>query len=135
MTAEVASGSIDTEALRAADTFTSLPTEEPYRFDLDQNGTATPQDAEQVKRIVTNFGGNVVDKINVDTDFVVLGKEPAIPEKPTEPDPLLQREYEEAMAAYEAYGRISDEARAYRIPILNQNRFLYLTGHYESAKR
>jgi hypothetical protein len=104
-------------------------------FDLDQNGTATPADAEQVKRLITNWGGNIVATINVDTDFVVLGKEPAIPEKPADPDPLLQRQYEEAQAAYEEYGRISKEARDYRIPILNQNRFLYLCGYFEQAKR
>jgi hypothetical protein len=104
-------------------------------FDLDQNNVATTQDAELVKRLITVWGGKVVNEINVDTDFVVLGKEPAIPEKPAEPDPLLQRQYEEAMAAYEEYGRISKEARDYRIPILNQNRFLYLCGYYDAAKR
>jgi regulator of replication initiation timing len=104
-------------------------------FDLDRNGTATAPDAEVVKQLINNWGGKVVTSINVDTDFVVLGKEPEIPEKPEETDPLLQRQYEEALAAYEEYGRISKEARDYRIPILNQNRFLYLCGYYDASKR
>jgi hypothetical protein len=104
-------------------------------FDLDQNGNATPADAEVVKRLITSWGGKVVNDINVDTDFVVLGKEPAIPEKPTEPDPLKQKEYEDAMAAYDQYQEMSKKARDYRIPILNQNRFLYLIGFYDQAKR
>jgi hypothetical protein len=32
-----------------------------------------------VKRLVTQWGGEVVPEINVDTDFVVLGAEPQVP--------------------------------------------------------
>ena len=104
-------------------------------FDLDRNGTATPADAEVIKRLITQWGGNIVNDINVDTDFVVLGKEPAIPEKPTEADPVMQADYEKAVAAYDSYQEISKKARDYRIPILNQNRFLYLVGYYDQSKR
>ncbi|HWP39981.1 MAG TPA: hypothetical protein VNL70_03570, partial [Tepidisphaeraceae bacterium] len=104
-------------------------------FDLDQNGVATSQDAEVIKRLITQWGGNIVGEINVDTDFVVLGKEPVIPDRPTEPDPIAQANYERAIAEYDVYQEISAKARTYRIPILNQNRFLYLVGYYEQAKR
>jgi len=104
-------------------------------FDLDQNGVATSQDAEVIQRLITQWGGNIVGEINVDTDFVVLGKEPAIPDRPIDPDPIAQANYERAVAEYDAYQEISAKARTYRIPILNQNRFLYLVGYYEQAKR
>lgn len=105
-------------------------------FNLDQAGAANPQDANVIKQLITRWGGTVTDKINADTDFVVLGKEPQIPEKPTDPnDAVAQKNYEDQQAAYDAYGEISTQARSYRIPILNQNRFLYLCGYYDQAKR
>ncbi len=104
-------------------------------FDLDQNGVATPQDAEVIKRLITQWGANVVKDLNVDTDFVVLGREPQIPERPKEDDPIAKAKYDATVAEAEAYADISARARAYRIPILNQNRFLYLVGYYDQAKR
>ncbi|HEY1628430.1 MAG TPA: hypothetical protein VGF52_01150 [Tepidisphaeraceae bacterium] len=104
-------------------------------FDLSQTGNATPKDADVIKRLITQWGGNVVGQINVDTDFVVLGKEPVIPDRPKEDDPIAKAKYDAAVAASEAYAEISSKARAYRIPILNQNRFLYLVGYYDQAKR
>jgi hypothetical protein len=104
-------------------------------FDLAQTGAATPKDADIIKRLITQWGGNVVSEINVDTDFVVLGKEPVIPDRPKEDDPIAKAKYDAAVAASESYAEISAKARAYRIPILNQNRFLYLVGYYDQAKR
>lgn len=107
-------------------------------FDLDRNSVATPGDAEVIKRLITQWGGTVAPELNVDTDFVVLGKEPEIPtvdRAELETDAPLKAKYDEAIAAAEAYAEISSKAREYRIPILNQNRFLYLTGYYDQAKR
>jgi regulator of replication initiation timing len=107
-------------------------------FDLDRNGVATPQDTEVVKRLVTQWGGIVASDLNVDTDFVVLGKEPEIPtatREELEIDPVLKARYDAAVAEAEAYDQIRTRAIEYRIPILNQNRFLYLIGYYNQAKR
>jgi hypothetical protein len=107
-------------------------------FDLDQNGVATPQDAEVIKRLVTQWGGKMAADLNVDTDFVVLGKEPEIPTVNRDDlvnDPILKARYDAAVADSEAYADISAKAREYRIPILNQNRFLYLIGYYDQARR
>jgi hypothetical protein len=106
-------------------------------FDLDQNGVATPQDAEIVKRLVTQWGGKVMDKVNVDADFVVLGKEPVIPvlTKEEREDPLKVAQAAQATAEAEAYDKVKTDAKEYHIPILNQNRFLYFVGYYEMAQR
>jgi hypothetical protein len=104
-------------------------------FDLDQNGVPTAQDTEVVKRLVTQWGGNIVNDVNVDTDFVLLGKEPVIPDRPDPTDPIATAKYDAAVAESDAYAAIRDAAQKYRIPILNQNRFLYLVGYYEQAKR
>jgi hypothetical protein len=106
-------------------------------FDLDQNGIPVPQDAEVVKRLVTQWGGKLTDKINADSDFVVLGKEPTVlvPAKEEAEDPIIQAKAQASQAAYDAYQDVKRQAIEYHIPILNQNRFLYFVGYFESAKR
>jgi len=106
-------------------------------FDLDQNGVATPQDAEVMKRLVTQWGGTIMDTVNVNTDFVVLGKEPVVPtfSKEELQDPFNAKKLQDAQASADAYAKVRDTAKELHIPILNQNRFLYLTGYYEMAKR
>ena len=106
-------------------------------FDLDRNGVATPQDAEVIKRLITQWGGNLMDKVNVDTDFVVLGKEPVLPTLTAEDkqDPFEAQKLANAQAALDAYEQVRNTARDLHIPILNQNRFLYLIGYFDQAKR
>ena len=106
-------------------------------FDLDENGVSTPQDTEVVKRLVTQWGGKVTDKINADTDFVVLGKEPTVlvPSKEDASDPIVQAKAQASQQAFDAYQDVRKQAIEYHIPLLNQNRFLYFVGYYESAKR
>jgi len=90
-----------------------------------------------VKRLVTQWGGEVMPDINVDTDFVVLGAEPVVPtlSKDDLQDPVQKAIYDRAVAEAEAYANFRDKAINYRIPILNQNRFLYMIGYYELSKR
>jgi hypothetical protein len=106
-------------------------------FDLDQNGNATPGDADVVKRLITQWGGKLVDKAGVDTDFVVLGKEPIVPTFTDEElqDPFNQKRLDDAQKALEAYNQVLDTAIQMRVPVLNQNRFLYLIGYYNQAQR
>ena len=106
-------------------------------FDMDRNGQATPQEADIVRRLVTQWGGQLMDKVNVDTDFVVLGAEPTLPTFTREDlqDPFNQKRLADAQAALEAYDQVRNRARDLHIPIMNQNRFLYLIGFYNQARR
>ncbi len=106
-------------------------------FDMDQNGQPSPADGDIIKRLVTQFGGKLIEKVGVDTDFVVLGKEPEIPVIAPEDkeDPFEQKRLQDAQAALDAYLDIQKQATDLRIPVLNQNRFLYLVGYYSQAKR
>jgi hypothetical protein len=106
-------------------------------FDLDRNNVATPQDADVIRRLVTQWGGALTDKVNVDTDFVVLGAEPVIPSFTREEleDPINQAKYDQARADAEAYEEVRRQAQEYNIPILNQNRFLYFVGFFDLSKR
>jgi hypothetical protein len=112
-------------------------------FDLTKDGPAgpndqpRPQDVEVIKRLINQWGGTVVDKISVNTDFVVLGKEPVVPEYTKEQlnDPLMVAAYNKAQDELQRYETVVDQAKALHIPILNQPRFLYMTGYYEMSKR
>ena len=107
------------------------------KFDMDQNGVATETEGEVVKNLVARWGGKISDKISIETDFVVLGKEPVIPVFTPEEltQPLLKDKFEQAKAALDAYNKIRDEAVSLHIPVMNQNRFLYYTGYFDSAKK
>lgn len=106
-------------------------------FDLDQNNVPTPGDTEVIKRLVTQWGAKLADRITVNTDFVVLGAEPQIPSFTKEEldDPINAAKDAEARAALDAYNQVLGQARELNIPVLNQNRFLYYVGYFEQSKR
>ena len=106
-------------------------------FDLAQTGKPVAADAEIIKRLITQWGGGITKDVNVDTDFVVLGAEPTIPEfsKDDLADPINKAKFDQATADAAAYDEIKGKAKDLRIPILNQNRFLYFVGYYEQARR
>jgi hypothetical protein len=104
-------------------------------FDLGGNGQATAADAEILRRLVTQWGGRTSDQVNVDTDFLVLGKEPAVPPATDNPSPLENDRREKALKANDDYHALEAAAQRLSIPILNQNRFLYFVGYYDQARR
>ena len=106
-------------------------------FDMDRNNVATPQEADVIKKLITQWGGKLMDGVNVDTDFVVLGKEPVLPTFTKEElqDPFNAKKLADAQAALDAYQNVKATAQNLHIPILNQNRFLYLIGYYDQARR
>lgn len=104
-------------------------------FDLSGSGAPSPSDAEIVKRLITQWGGKLQDTINVDTDFVVMGVEPVLPPglDPGNPqDQLRKQAYDRQHADYVAH---VTSAAQLSVPIMNQNRFLYLIGYYDQARR
>ncbi len=107
------------------------------KFDLDHNKQFTTLEAEVIKRLVSQWGGNVQDKINVDTDFVVMGKEPEVPNFSAEElqNPINKKALDDAKAELAAYTDVRQQARDLHIPIMNQNRFLYFVGYYDVAGR
>jgi cell division protein FtsB len=107
-------------------------------FDIDQNGVATPQEADIVKRLIVQWGGGVVEKIGVDTDFLVMGKEPVLPSITKEQlasDPIAKFDYEKAELASKAYDEVRNKAVELHIPVMNQTRFLYLIGYFDQARK
>jgi hypothetical protein len=98
-------------------------------FDLHGEGKATSQGTEEVKNMITRFGGKVVQELDFKTDFVVLGEEPMKPPKPQAgSDATAEKVYSEKLKEWERYQAIRDAANNMKIPILNTNRFLAMVG-------
>ena len=106
------------------------------QFDLANTGRPNPADAEVVKRLVTQWGGKLTDHISPDTDFLVLGMEPVLPEfSKDDLTPENQDKLQKAQDALDKYQEVRQQAKDLHIPVLNQNRFLYYVGYYDQAKR
>lgn len=106
-------------------------------FDLDRNGAATSADADVIKRLVTQWGGKVAEQLNVETDFLVMGKAPEVPNYSPEElaDPVKQFEQDQKRKELQEYEDLLARAVELRIPVLNQNRFLYFSGYFEQSAR
>ena len=111
-------------------------------FDVDGKGLATDAGRRRVELMVLNWGGElsssyeaggVPKPINYDVDFLVLGEQPKVPQEPDadEVDPRIEEAYVAAKRRYETYNGLVMEAKELSIPILNQNRFLAMTGYYK----
>jgi len=99
-------------------------------FDLQGTGQPTEAGAKTVKALIKRFGGKVVNELNVDTDFVVIGTEPPRPPKPAETaPPQVWQVYQEQMKVYRHYNDIKAAAVSLHIPVLNTNRFLAFIGY------
>ena len=98
-------------------------------FDLHGTGRATLAGGTAVKALIRNYGGKVVDKVVVNTDYVVLGQE--LP-KPVEPSqdapPQVRKAYEDNLKIWQRYNDVKKKAIELRIPVLNSNRFLDYIG-------
>ena len=102
-------------------------------FDLDSDGRADARGLERMKQLIAKWGGEVVGKINVNTDYGVMGMEPELPSKPgPDADPITQQQYKNKKAKYDQYKQQLANLRGLSIPVLNQNRFLSFIGYYES---
>jgi hypothetical protein len=106
-------------------------------FDLSQSGKPKAGDAQKIKALITDWGGQVQKNIDVDTDFVVMGAEPKVEQFTTDElnDPLNKQTQDEEKAAYDAYQAELEKAQKLGIPVMNQNRFLYFCGYYNNAQQ
>jgi hypothetical protein len=108
------------------------------KFDIDQNNVPTDQETEVIKNLIQRWGGRLTDKLNVDVDYVIMGKEPTLPNYSKEElaeSPIAKQRHDEAQAALKAYDDVRGNAADLHVPLMNQNRFLYYIGYYEMARR
>ena len=101
-------------------------------FDIDNVGQATVSDRRRIETMITVWGGVLTDTLSYDTDFIVLGKEPVLPDAlpagTVDPDKIAVHAAQ--LKKYELYQTYAKAAHEQGIPILNQNRFLSLVGYY-----
>jgi FtsZ-binding cell division protein ZapB len=98
-------------------------------FDLYDTGRPTPVDKQEVILLVKRFGGEIVDKLTVEVDYVVMGVEPKKPEEGLELTAEDQQRVKAQKEAYDYYNSIKQEAPRTGAPILNTHRFLDLVGY------
>lgn len=98
-------------------------------FDLNRDGVAADFERRQVRALITNWGGEITEDLEGDSDFLVLGERPDLPPQPPVDAPVaLINEYIRLQRAALEYDRLFDVAKQTGIPVLNQNRLLTLTG-------
>jgi hypothetical protein len=104
------------------------------KYDVNGDGRPTAAEADYLRSLVVEWGGEVVegDELPGDLDFLVLGEEPPVP------SPLgmnaTQRQLEDWLQKKEAnrkYNALREQAENAQIPILNANRFFILIGRTE----
>ncbi len=99
-------------------------------FDLYGTGRASSAGAEETKMMIREHGGKVLAKLDIQTDFLVLGLAPTQPTKPRPDDPpAAHAVYTEQMKLYSQYQDIVDQAKDLNVPILTTNRFLAFIGY------
>ncbi|MFQ6036413.1 MAG: hypothetical protein ACE5NM_11305 [Sedimentisphaerales bacterium] len=102
-------------------------------FDLNGDGIIDRHAIDKIIALIEKWGGKVANTITVDTDFLVLGKPPQVPPKPTfedlEVDPMANEKYEAALQRFNYYKEVQSQAQALWVPIFQYERFLYFIGY------
>ena len=103
-------------------------------FDLDDDGNIDSDAIGKITTLIEKWGGKVADTISIDTDFLLLGKQPQVPkQQPTfeeqELDPQAMQRYEALIEQLNHYNQLQSQAQALWIPIFQYERFLYFIGY------
>jgi F0F1-type ATP synthase membrane subunit b/b' len=105
-------------------------------FDVNRDGLATAQEAEDLTSIIRGWNGEVLGDLQGDVDFLVLGERPVLPPRPGNDAPLeLVQEYIRLDRIVQRYDRLLEQARATSLPVLNENRLYTLLGASPAAIR
>lgn len=102
-------------------------------FDIDNDGQLDADGIDKIERLVKKWGGEMTDSISVDTDFLVLGKQPTVLRKPTieeeEIDPRAIAKYQASLQDLSRYNQLRDQAQSLWIPVFTYEKFLYFVGY------
>lgn len=98
-------------------------------FDTNGDGTATPEEQNDLRARVESWGGKVLDDLSGDVDFLVLGEKPILPPEPPSNAPMgVIERYLAIRQQVTRYDELFAQATAANIPVLNQHRLATLTG-------
>ncbi|MCE5276557.1 MAG: hypothetical protein ABFD92_17185 [Planctomycetaceae bacterium] len=91
---------------------------------------ASEQGNVEVTLLLRRLGAEVTDVLDVDVDFLVLGVEPPAPKRPEdEAPPQVWEAYKQADKVRKRHAEMRKAASELRIPIINTNTFLAMTGY------
>ena len=100
-------------------------------FDTDHDGVATRYERETLEALIERWGGIVVDKIDGDIDFVVLGERAVLPPPPGPGAPVAAiQEYVRLQQEGNRYDELLLKAGSTSMPVLNANRLQTLIGNF-----
>ena len=102
------------------------------KFDVNGDGRPSEWEADEIRKMVTNWGGEIVegDELRGDLDFLLLGTQPNEPPPLRDnPTPAEVEIWVQQKSAVEKYNTLLRDASNASIPVLNQNRFFVLIGH------
>lgn len=105
-------------------------------FDTNRDGNATPAEREDVRTMIEAWGGKVVDDMQGDVDFLVLGSEPVLPPRPGVDVPIeVVQAYIRQEKDVNTYRDLQKTAIATSVPVLNENRLYTLIGKTPAPAR
>jgi hypothetical protein len=102
-------------------------------FDLDRDGQLDPDATTRIESLVEGWGGKMADSITIETDFLVLGKQPTVLEAPTleerEIDPRAEQRHQESLQKLARYQQLREKAQNLWIPVFTYEKFLHFIGY------
>ncbi len=108
-------------------------------FDVNNDGVATPDEAESIRAMIEGWGGKVLDSekgLAGDTDFLVLGERPVLPPPPGSGAPFeVVQNYIRLDQIVKKYDDLYEKARSTSLPVLNENRLYTLLGRDKPMRR
>ena len=108
-------------------------------YDFNGDGTIDRDGREKIAQLIERWGGTIVDKVDIDTDFVVMGTEPRDPVKPTpdqiDIDPSVEQRYLAQLQVWQSYNRVLEDAGTLSVPKFSYKRFLNLIGYESNAQK
>ncbi len=112
-------------------------------FDFNRDGTIDADGRDRIIALIAAnevWKGKIVNDVTVDTDFMVIGLEPAEPAVPVanefgEVSETARQAYEKALMTRDRYNINLQNAKALGVPTFNTDRFYYFIGYTPGQER
>ncbi|MFK7884494.1 MAG: hypothetical protein AB8F26_09975 [Phycisphaerales bacterium] len=100
-------------------------------FDTNGDGLATRYERDELSALIERWGGTIVDEVQGDLDFLVLGEVPVLPVRPGPEAPIaVLNEYNRLQREIDRYNELRLSAEVTSVPLLNSNRLQTLIGDF-----
>ena len=100
-------------------------------FDFNNDGYIDSNAQQRLANLIEKWGGRLDQNISIDTDFLIVGKEPQVIPVDEENDLnlIVEQNNEDALERLRHYNDTLDKAESLWIPVFNYDRFLYFIGY------